>query len=428
MIRGRSIGTGLTGTGIPISLQNQHYTTEKGDRHAPDPGELPNIRDLLFLREFDAVAAFACIGIPEDALGNWIDDKPAPGEFTRDERETILRAIIDSETLGLSIIVLLDDAPLSEDPELPALGFRYFSLADPQTGFGIESWEYNTDRTYKSFKIRYGTLPNETIEIPASRCLILRPRMKRPVIYPCYDEIWNLREWRRQMGTRSAERLPARFQFNRQEGTWNKPEKDSVSDAMGDTKYMLTSNVEVKAITGEISDQELVNTLDELRSAIALALRVSVADIRGAEAGQKLSVDSNDTKYARRLLAIQKHYNSYIFRLAELCGRKFDGFPSPWELRDDLKDKSILALADAMRETQDLEIKGMFKALLKRRFRTWYNVDRPEEIEQPALPAFPFGGFQGAPGEDAGGTRNAERRRDESESNRNRKEQQRFPR
>lgn len=408
---------------LEVPHLNPHRTSKSGDRHAPDPGSQPTVQDLLFLREFDPVGAFACIGIPEDALGNWLDDLPGGSdEFTRDERREILDAVIDSETLGLSVIVLLDEnSNLLEDPELPALNFRHFTILDPLSNFGIEKYTMNADGTYKSFKIRFGRRPTDVLDVAATRCVILRPRHERPVLYPCYDEIWNLREWRRQMGTRSAERLPTRFQFNRKGGTWVAAEKTSVSEAMGETRYMLTSDVEVNPVTGEISDQELVQTLDELRGAIALALRVSVADIRGAEAGQKLSVDSNDTKYARRLLAIQKHYAVPVAVLAEKMGRKFDNFPSPWELRDDLKDKATLALVDAFNECNDEDLKGVLKGILLKRFRKWYNVREPTTLK-PVYRPFPiFNGF-----EDQGGS--AERERDRDQTNRERKEQQRFPR
>ncbi|MDY7080013.1 MAG: hypothetical protein SXV54_24300 [Chloroflexota bacterium] len=100
------------------------------------------------------------------------------------------------------------------------------------------------------------------------------------------------------------------------------------------------------SIGGPLDEAEEGLVLDHATSSYAAALAITKADITGAEAGQKLSVDANDLAYAMTSRDIQKFWLPAIQKAFERMGVVVTGFRSASELSPEKRYVTLGHLMD----------------------------------------------------------------------------------
>jgi hypothetical protein len=403
------------------------YIDSSGEIDMPALGDEPTIQELAYLAEHDFTGYFRIHTMTEDAFSYWVSDHRAE---SLKHKEIILDALKWAQAFGFSLIVYYDENPSLSAPIFnDALAFDAFHPVIDS--YGVQNWELDNHNRPVSFQIRTGGAINDYVDVSADRCTVITwdrstSDWRGPsALLPAIEDIRDFWHWRRRLGYRAGDRAPTRLLINKQKSGWTPDEADSVDTAFANVPHARTRDVEVSRVTGDLDPAELQHVLDSLRSSIASSFAVSVADLRGAEAGQKLSVDSNDTRYARSLHHLQEWAKPHVNDIFNKMGWSFTGFNPPWEVREDLKDKMLLALVDAMEKTRDKDVyeflKGKFMSEVRDvRRRHIKALDRPEA-------GFSGNGKNVDGNEENHGPGDSERARDQSGTNRARKENDRFP-
>lgn len=417
-------GTLNTGTACP-------YLDSSGEEmEMPDIGEAPTVDELAFLAESTSFGTFAVETLVDDALDSWVNNKD---DVDDKHKEEVLLALKFARAFGIAIIVLYDEKDALDTPlQEPALEFEAFHPIIDK--YGIQDWELDDLRRVKSFKIQLDRMQSKTVEVDASRCIVIPgPRKSSdwrgtPVLLPALQDIRDYWYWKRILAQRANTRAKMRYVLNKiNGGNWSDTEKTSVDSAFEGVPHATVSGVDVKAVSGDLTDNEVVQTLNMLRESIAMSLKVSISGLRSSGSAQKPSGgdESNNTREIRTLRRIQRWAKPHLVKIFDKMGWEFDRLNPPWEVRMDFVDKAVLALSDAFVTQTDIDI----KKLIKGRILSEYKDVKPAELNEEEPKDEFGGGFGGTTGAGAGrgpaggggATSNpGDRKRDRNQSNRNR--------
>ena len=405
------------------------YLDDNDEIDMPDPGTAVSTQELYYWMEQDFPGVFGVHMLTDEALAFWtIDNKPHETSPDEQHRDRITMALKYARALGFAVVVYYDEqndlsAPLIEGQ--PTLGFDVFPPRFET--YGIEKWDLDAENRPEWFYISYGDKAGKKLKISAKRCTIITCNRTTPdwrglaLLAGCADDVRDYWRWRRILGERAGTRATTRYMLNKQQGTWTSDEITSVNSAFAGVPCATVVGATIQSVSGDLGDTEIVNILDALREAIAVKLGVNVSDFRGAEAGQKLSVDSNNTRLARTLRGIQNWATPFMEEIYARMGWSFKGLNPPWEIPPDVLDKSALALIDAMENTMDEDI----KKILKGRVLAIYRGIEPEELNEIEREPTPYpgtGGFGEGGDEFRDGGSPADRSRDRSTLNRTRQD------
>jgi len=328
-----------------------------------EPGQSFGADTLLFLYESDGLVQFRIRNMTEDATRNWLVN----AEFDETAQE-IVKAMMWSQLYGDAIVVLYDEGEnnLLEDVKSPVALQAFHPLAG-DCGYTVGKNKENGWPAF--FKIRTGGF--KSIVVNADRCVIF-PYKKTTnswrgysAIGPVIDEIIFYRKWVNVFAERASKVAVPSFHANKKDGTWTRDEKENLEDVFGEDEVAATSGeVTFSTIGGALEPNEIEQVCERLLERIAACWGVTKADLKGAEAGQKLSTDANRGAYQMALVDIQRHYTPHVKKVLERMGLEWTGWNTPWEMPIESRINNLIALAATYEQVQDPEIKAIIKDTL----------------------------------------------------------------
>ena len=143
------------------------------------------------------------------------------------------------------------------------------------------------------------------------------------VFEPVCDDIMYLQKWRMASGVRAKEYANA-GKIAVKVGTWTATDKTELGKVFPNAKIFAVgvptaaNEFALLDVGGLLTDSEQQLTIDGLKEMIACGFGVTKSDITGANAGEKLGADFNQSSYFMTLEDIQRNY-------AEPAYKYFDG-------------------------------------------------------------------------------------------------------
>ena len=210
------------------------------------------------------------------------------------------------------------------------------------------SWDY-----YSSAGTKVDTLDMASLNL-FSAIHADRDYRGHSVFEPVCDDIMYLQKWRMASGVRAKEYANA-GKILVKEGAFTAADKTEVGKIFPNAKIFTlgTTNaekVQLLDVGGLLNDSELGLTVDGLKEGIAAGFGVTKSDITGANAGEKLGADFNQSSYFMTLEDIQRNY-------AEPAYRYFEGLKGlNVQLDDDFPFKAPreIPLADRVQTLTDI--------------------------------------------------------------------------
>ena len=212
-----------------------------------------------------------------------------------------------------------------------------------------ETWEYYTSAGSVQGTYKMGTLNL----LSALKCD--GDYRGHSVFEPVCDDIMYLQKWRMASGVRAKEYANA-GKIAVKVGTWTATDKTELGKIFPNAK-IFTVGVPTAAtefalldVGGLLTDSEQQLTIEGLKEMIACGFGVTKSDITGANAGEKLGADFNQSSYFMTLEDIQRNY-------AEPAYRYFEGLKGlNVQLDDDFPFKAPreIPLADRVQTLTDI--------------------------------------------------------------------------
>lgn len=176
-----------------------------------------------------------------------------------------------------------------------------------------ESWEYYTAAGTKS-----ETFPMATLNL-FSGLHCDRDYRGHSVFEPVADDIMYLQKWRMASGIRAKEYANA-GKIAVKTGSWTSTEKSEIGKIFPNAKIFTVGlganedKFELLDVGGLLTDTEQALTVEGLKEMIACGFGVTKSDITGANAGEKLGADFNQSSYFMTLEDIQRNYAEQAYR------------------------------------------------------------------------------------------------------------------
>jgi len=142
------------------------------------------------------------------------------------------------------------------------------------------------------------------------------------VFEPVVDDIMFLQKWRMASGVRAKEYANA-GKIVVKEGAFTTEDKTELGKIFPSAKVFAlgTANaekVQILDVGGLLTDTEQALTVEGLKEMIACGFGVTKSDITGANAGEKLGADFNQSSYFMTLEGIQRNYAENAYKYFEL--------------------------------------------------------------------------------------------------------------
>lgn len=170
-----------------------------------------------------------------------------------------------------------------------------------------QSWEYYTAVGTKS-----DTFPMSSLVL-LSALKADRDYRGHSVFEPVVDDIMYLQKWRMASGIRAKEYANA-GKIAVKTGAFTDADKASIAKIFPNAKIFTIglpdkdSTFELLDVGGLLNDTELGLTVEGLKEMVACGFGVTKSDITGANAGEKLGADFNQSSYFMTLEDIQRNY------------------------------------------------------------------------------------------------------------------------
>jgi hypothetical protein len=191
-----------------------------------------------------------------------------------------------------------------------------------------QTWEY-----YNSTGTKSEPFPMATLNLfSALKCD--RDYRGHSVFEPVADDIMFLQKWRMASGVRAKEYANA-GKIIVKEGPFTAEDKTELGKIYPNAKMFTlgtkdAEKVQILDVGGLLTDSEQLLTIDGLKEMIACGFGVTKSDITGANAGEKLGADFNQSSYFMTLEGIQRNYAENAYKFFELLpglGTLDDDFP-----------------------------------------------------------------------------------------------------
>jgi hypothetical protein len=179
------------------------------------------------------------------------------------------------------------------------------------------SWVY-----YTATGTEAATFPMATLNL-MSAMKADRDYRGHSVFEPVADDLMYLQKWRMASGVRAREYANA-GKIAVKKGTWTDTDKTELSKIFPNAKIFTVSVGETAQefalldVGGLLNDTELGLTVEGLKEMIACGFGVTKSDITGANAGEKLGADFNQSSYFMTLEDIQRNYADSAYTYFEL--------------------------------------------------------------------------------------------------------------
>jgi len=313
------------------------YTSLDVDLDDWERGDTFTAEQLLYLYQRDPFVQWRIDDMTEDATRNWLNNFPDDQQRVK---EVILQAMKWSQLYGDAIVIVKKDLLDVFHPLVDGVGY------ETPTGEDLDEMGYP-----KRFKIKIGERKEIVVD---AEDVVIFPHVKKErtwrgysAIGAVFDDIIDLRKWRKVYGKRASKVAVPSFHVNR-ESPWTETEKQTLKDVFGENEVAAThGNVKFETIGGVLQQNEIESVKEALMEALAAGFDVNKTDLKGAEAGQKLSTDANQGAYQMALVDIQKHYTPYVKEVLRRLGIEFGGWNTPWEESEQVKIQNIQVLTAA---------------------------------------------------------------------------------
>jgi hypothetical protein len=179
-----------------------------------------------------------------------------------------------------------------------------------------ESWDYYTAANTKN-----SNYPMEQLVL-MSALKTDRDYRGHSVFEPVIDDIMYLQKWRMASGVRAKEYANA-GKIAVKTGEWTALEKAEIAKTFNNAKIFTVGikdaqgKFELLDVGGLLNDTELGLTVEGLKEMIACGFGVTKSDITGANAGEKLGADFNQSSYFMTLEDIQRNYSECAYQYFE---------------------------------------------------------------------------------------------------------------
>lgn len=240
-----------------------------------------------------------------------------------------------SDTFGYSGVHDPDGVTMQSLPPLFSSSRGGIGAFDEDDKGNPISWHYYTS-----------SAPQETIPLDMKK-LILFSGMKCDLDYrghsvfePVAHDIIYLQRWRLASGERAKEYANA-GKIAVKEGAWDSIEKSEIAKIFPNAKIFTVgikqgTKFELLDIGGLLNETEQAMVIESFKEMIAGGFGVTKSDITGANAGEKLGADFNQSSYFMTLEDIQRHYSEQAYQFFEHLSVAFPGL----ELDEDFPFKA----------------------------------------------------------------------------------------
>ncbi len=327
---------------MTINTRSTIKLTDVGYGHSPTPEE------YAYLYRADPIVQFAIDTMVEDACRKGHNGKDA----SRVPVEKMARKM--ARLYGDSIVVLYDtNADLSAKFNGKALGCAVFTPLVGGTGYH----DPNVDELDESGIPRFYRIAinGKEVKVDASRCVMYAnkptPNTYRGIscLDAVIDDIWVKRKWMNRFGYRSSKLPDTVIEVNRKSGTWVTADKTVIDDALGDVDHVFTEGeMTMNAVTPPFDAPAIAIIMEGADERIAAGLGVTKNDIKGAEAGQKLGTDANESTYVTTLEDIQEGFVEADKKVEAAFGQLEFDWNSPSDTPDKEKVETFVLLVGAL--------------------------------------------------------------------------------
>jgi len=248
----------------------------------------------------------------------------------------------------------------------------------------IEKYVY--DDMDNIIAVFYSGKTRQNIEIHRSRIIpFIGPKKDAEIaghsmLEPLVDTIMPMKLWERTSGKRAKQHISASHSIYRASG-FTSAQLTQIQNMLGETKALIMggdpttlnpelSKLQVDEIGRGASDAELTTFQDQSWKNISAGTGTAKSDVTGAEAGAKLSTDSNSSIRVMKLENIQKMYYEpamEMFEKLNIPSFQFDGWNDPREISEDQRFLELLQLLQSWNiavSTQDNEIQNLVRNII----------------------------------------------------------------
>lgn len=311
-----------------------------GDDFTPDM--------LHYMRYRDDKAGFIMNTMTNDALRNGpVYATPEDAERGAEFEPLLREASKQVRCFGYTNVLHLDGATKDLTKAIDkSVGIQVFHPYVTDVG-GVTDWQKDTVTGIPhTFLVK--PTPEAMVDIPVSA--------KRFDVWKMPDTWWQgysafsnsfddavgLRLWRSAGMRRIRDYATVRhvIQFLKGDGTTPIPQeiKDAFKKAFKNVPHYLSpGEIKIDTVGGPTQPEELGIVTEKGEKGAAVGGSITVADMTGGEAGQKLSVDANQATYAYALKDIQRDLFPYWKKTLGRLGIKITGFKSPAEIPPEKK-------------------------------------------------------------------------------------------
>jgi len=305
---------------------------------------VPTPEEYAYLYRADPIVQFAIDTMVEDACRKGHDGK----DGSRIPIEKMARKM--ARLYGDSIVVLYDsNADLSQPFNGKALGCAVFTPLVDNCGYhDPNTSELDEKGVPKVYRV---SINNKEVKIDATRC-VMYPNKPTPntcrgisCLDAVIDDIWVKRKWMSRFGYRASKLPDTIVEVNKKGGTWNTADKTVVDDALGDVDHVFTEGeMTMNAVTPPFDAPAIAIIMEGADERIAAGLGVTKSDIKGADTGQKLSVDADESTYVTTLEDIQQAFLEADKKVEAAFGQTEFSWNSPSDTPDSEKVKTFVDL------------------------------------------------------------------------------------
>ena len=257
---------------------------------------------------------------------------------------------------------------------------------------GIKRWDTDEKTGLpKKFYIQPNAGIGTEIEVDASRCDIYtwgdisNAWQGYTSLGPSLDDIIGNRLWRATAGRRIRDYSTARYLIQKLNATaaLDATEKAEIASAFAGVPHAaVPGEWKVDTVGGPTDTAELTLVTSAQVASVAVGQGINVSDMEGANAGAKLSTDSNMTSYDDRVLDIQMHCFPSCKKTLKRLGFTVTGFQKSLTLLQTTKLDRLTKLLDTYGSAAQ-ELKEPIKSLLVHTFKQEFGLKIDFEVQEP---------------------------------------------
>lgn len=305
-------------------------------------GDLFMNADLHFLRMRDAHAKFVIDTLTDDAFARGFVFKQEGSDEDRIILKHCRRAAKWSRQFGCGFVYVSDGEIESFPPfTVGDEGGVMRVETDPMTGYPME------------YQVRIGR--QKTVTLPADKVVIFtngdatRSWQGYSELGATIDEYILKRSWRGAALQRARAYSAAVHLLTTKNDMVSEVDKEEIKKSFphGDVA-VVSGEWDYTKIGGSLEAGELDRVMDDSMAALAVGAGITVNDMKGGEAGQKLSTDSNQHHYFAEVRAIQDTFYIPCREVYARFGITVVRFEDPWVMQRTEKLRLMLEISQLL--------------------------------------------------------------------------------